>query len=227
MITKKTMRNGKVKVSSSYFEGIQMLKDSMKDLYQETYKPKWEVTVRNPRETKLIQETKFQSTIQKLIWAKMGVAEVSAYAEQIPVEKWDNYIFDYGPAKPMEPSYDEIVVRIAELESKTGKTEEEFAELAHMKYLKDDWDAYDRYNENYSKTWLTLKDEVARQEAAGELNEDLRMTLIRMENTSQMDPDYQKKLKPQICDWYEKITGERCPIRTIEADRSELHVIAD
>lgn len=227
MITKKTMRNGKVKVSSSYFEGMQLLKDSMKDLYQETYKPKWEVTVRNPRETKLIQESKMQSTIQRLIWARMGTAEVAAYAEQIPVEKWDNYIFDYGPMRDAGPNYDEIVARIEELESKTGKDEDEFAELEHMKAKKADWDAYDRYNDAVFKTWHTLQDEVKRQQEAGSVNEDLRMTLIKFDNTNVMDPDYDRLVKPAVCEWYEKITGEKCPISPMKVDRSKAHYVED
>ena len=124
MLTKKTLRNGKISVSSTYFEDIQVYKMSLRDAKQSDYvSKKWRTSA--PRD---FSEIEMATVVQTFMLAKKGLAELDNFVQTLNSNQLDKYVIKYGPWKDYE-SY-EILSKIkSELEAKEKLEADEVKEL--------------------------------------------------------------------------------------------------
>lgn len=116
MIIKKQLKNGKVSVTSSHFADMGVYRQSLAESMQEDYVPmKWRKTAGRD-----FSELKRQTTIQCLILAKQGSAELSDFVNNLKDNQLEHYVINWGPWKPYE-SYEDLC-----------KKRDEFAMMSHL-----------------------------------------------------------------------------------------------
>lgn len=124
MIVKKTLKNGKCSVTSSYFEDIRLLKASLRESMQDDYVPsKW-----RREKGRDFSELKLATATQCLILAKRGAEELSDFVANLKQNQYDNYKINYGPWQPYE-SYETLVGIRDELLAKDKLDADEQKEL--------------------------------------------------------------------------------------------------
>jgi len=110
MLVRKTLKNGKTSITSSYFDDVRMLKASLRESMQEDYAAnKW-----RREKARDFSQLKLATVTQCLILAKIGAAELSEFVSDLKPNQVENYKVNYGPWQPYE-SYEELVAKRNEL----------------------------------------------------------------------------------------------------------------
>lgn len=136
MLVKKNLRNGKVSVTSSYFEDIRMVKQSLFESKKDDYVPgKW-----RREKGRDFSELEVQTVLMTFQLAKKGLAEINDFVEDLKPSQYDKFVINYGPWKNYE-SY-ETLEKIRDELLEKGKynplEEEDAKELERVqKELKD------------------------------------------------------------------------------------------
>lgn len=114
MITKRTRgkKNPVTVVSSSYFDDIKMIDESMRETKAANYIPRWERSKGN--QMRNLGELELANVVLKIQLAKKGMREVADFAEKIPDAKLKEYELNYGPCIEAV-SYEDLLARKAEL----------------------------------------------------------------------------------------------------------------
>ena len=135
-IITKTMKNGKISVTSDHFENIRIYRQSLSESIQEDYIPaKWRKEAGRD-----FSDLKLKTTVQCLIEAKRGAAEMSGFIDGLKPGQYDKYKFNWGPLVDYE-SYDTLcAIRDELLEANKTRLldEDETKELERVqKEIKD------------------------------------------------------------------------------------------
>lgn len=141
MIIMKTLKNGKKKISSTYFDDIKLYRDMLRDNWESlgtgaaAYSRKYKDIAR-------VQAVQLSAIVQQMLASKQGCWEVSEYAKNYKGDL-NSIILDYGPAQPSE-DYDEMQTELMKLKAKTSKTEEDITRIDELtKKIKE----YDDFTE--------------------------------------------------------------------------------
>ena len=127
MIVKKTLKNGKVSVTSSHFEDIRVYRSSLSEAKQEDYVPrKWRKT--QPRD---FSAAEVATTVQCIQHAKLAAQELSQFVENLKPNQLENYKINYGCLREYE-GYEDLVKIRDELEAKETLEEAEQEELQRV-----------------------------------------------------------------------------------------------
>lgn len=103
MIVKKTLKNGKTAVTSSYFEDMRLYRQSLSESKSEDYvAAKW-----RREKGRDFSELELQTAIQVIKLGKMAVSEISSFRENLRPGQLDNYKFNFGPMEDYE-SYESL-----------------------------------------------------------------------------------------------------------------------
>lgn len=128
MIVKKIRKNGKVSITSSYFDDIRTYRMSLSDSKQSDYvSKKW-----RREKGRDFKEIELATAIQCLILAKLGIADICEFQKNLRDDQFENYIFNYGPCKEYT-SYEDLCARKDELEAEDSLSAKELTELEHVK----------------------------------------------------------------------------------------------
>lgn len=129
MIEIKNLKNGKKKVTSSYFSDIKTYRASLADSKKEDFEY-WKWRKDKPRDFSQIE---LATAIECLKAAKMGCAELSDYVKNLKDPHLENYKLDWGPMEEYE-SYDDLCKIRDEINAKSSfeKTEEDIKELERV-----------------------------------------------------------------------------------------------
>lgn len=127
MIIKKTLKNGKTSITSSYFEDMRIYKMSLTDSKQSDYvSRKW----RNDK-ARDFSELNFVTTIECMKLAKLGCTELRNFVNNLNVNQLENIKLNFGPCKDYE-SYETLTKIKETLEAKEDLTEKEKKELTRV-----------------------------------------------------------------------------------------------
>lgn len=124
MIVKKVLKNGKVSVTSSYFDDLRVYKMSLSDSKQSDYvSKKWRRS-----EARDFSEIEFATTLECLRLAKYGCVELRNFVNNLNVNQLANYKINFGPCKNYE-SYEDLMKIKNELEAQSELSEKDQKEL--------------------------------------------------------------------------------------------------
>lgn len=127
MLVKKTLKNGKVSVTSSHFEDIRIFRASLSEAKQEDYVPKkWRRT-----QSRDFSAIELATTVQCIQHAKLAAQELSQFVENLKPSQLENYKINYGCLRDYE-SYEDLVKIRDELEAKETLEETEQEELQRV-----------------------------------------------------------------------------------------------
>ena len=134
MITSKMYKNGTKAISSSYFQDIKMLEDSIRETKQEAYIPRWQKSAQNKQMDTSALEIK--NVLMRIDLAKKGIAEINEYLDHLSNQARSHIKVNWGPVREYV-SYEDLIEQRNELEaqladpSRTDKDviQEEIAEV--------------------------------------------------------------------------------------------------
>lgn len=92
MITRKTLRNGKTQISSSYFEDMVMFKKMAGD--PEFKAMRWDKQTKDYYH-RVAPELKAHAAVQTILCWKMGCQELSTFVSQLTDAQLENYVTKY------------------------------------------------------------------------------------------------------------------------------------
>lgn len=124
MIIKKQLKNGKISVTSSYFQDCSMIKESLRDSKKDDYES-WKWRKDKPRD---FSELELKTAVETMKYAKYGCIEMREFMNTIHPNSFSNYKFNFGPCKDYE-SYDDLVCIKNELEAKDHLEKDEIKKL--------------------------------------------------------------------------------------------------
>ena len=141
VIIRKTLKNGKISITSSCFEDIRTYRMSLSESKKDDYvSAKWR---RNAGRD--FSGIEFETTKQVLLLAKKGCNEISEYVKQIKEKDLPNYKINWGPCETYI-SYDDLCKSRDELEAKRASGEEFTADdIAELDRVKKEIDNIDRF----------------------------------------------------------------------------------
>lgn len=103
MITRKTLKNGKIAISSSHLEDIRTYRMSLNESKKDDY-----VSLKWRREKgRDFSELELATTVQCLIHAKLAVAEIRDYLNNLKPAQLENIKVNWGPLRTYE-SYETL-----------------------------------------------------------------------------------------------------------------------
>lgn len=135
MVTTRSTRNGKRKVSSTCFDDMKLYADDIADIYSTTSYKERHTTMRNK-----ISEIKLTAVVQRMLLSKQGCAEVSDYVKNYKGNLAD-LVLDYGISQPYE-SYDDMKKELEELNAVFSKTDEQKDRIAALEKEIEDIDDF-------------------------------------------------------------------------------------
>lgn len=109
-IVRNSLKNGKVSVTSSYFEDARLVKASLRDSLQSDYVPsKW-----RREKGRDFSQLKLATAAQFIYLNRLGVMELSEFVDNLKPSQYENYKINYGPWKEYE-SYEDLEKKREEL----------------------------------------------------------------------------------------------------------------
>lgn len=103
MITRKTLKNGKIAISSSHLEDIRTYRMSLNESKKDDYvSSKW-----RREKGRDFSELELATTVQCLIHAKLAAAEIGDYLSSLKPAQLENVKVNWGPLKDYE-SYETL-----------------------------------------------------------------------------------------------------------------------
>lgn len=141
MIIKKQLKNGKVSVTSSYFQDCSLVKESLRDSKKEDYEY-WKWRKDKPRD---FTELELKTAVEAMKYARYGCIEMKEFMNTLHPSSFSNYKFNFGPCKDYE-SYEDLVKIKNELEAKENLEKEEVIELERVTNEIKDIDKLVEYN---------------------------------------------------------------------------------
>lgn len=153
MLVKKSLRNGKTSVTSSYFDDMRLVKQSLYESKKDDYvSAKW-----RREKGRDFRELELQTAIMAITLAKKGAAEVSEFADSLKPAQYEQYVLNYGPWKDYE-SYDSL-----------EKTRDELLEKKkHAALDEEDEKELDRVTAEIKDIDSFVKQELERDKTASE-----------------------------------------------------------
>lgn len=128
MIVKKQLKNGKISVTSSYFDDLRVYKMSLSDSKTSDYvSKKWRT-----EKARDFANLNYTTAIECMKLAKYGCTELRNFVNSLNVNQLSNYKINFGPCKDYE-SYDDLCKTRDILEAKEDLTEKDQKELNRVK----------------------------------------------------------------------------------------------
>lgn len=128
MLEQKTLKNGKLAVTSTFFEDARLVKASLRESMQDDYvSSKW-----RRDKGRDFSELQLATVVQSMLLAKQGFAELQKFSESHRNSaQAEKYKINYGPWKDYE-SYESLIKTRDELEAKKEKQSLETDELTEL-----------------------------------------------------------------------------------------------
>lgn len=142
MVVTKSLKNGKKKVTSTYFDDIKMYRQMLKDDFESL----GNVYHRKSEDVSRVKSVQLSAVAQQMMLSKAGCYEVAEYIKQYKGDL-SQIVADYGYAKPAE-DYDEMLAERDALAAKSLKEEEDYARIDELTAKIQDWDDYITRNLN-------------------------------------------------------------------------------
>lgn len=127
MIVKKQLKNGKISVTSSFFDDLQLYRASLTESKQSDFvSKKW-----RRDKARDFSDLEYHTAIECLKLARYGCLEIAEFAGSLTAKQLEAYTFRYGPCRPYE-SYEDLLNIKHELESKENLSTKEANELVRV-----------------------------------------------------------------------------------------------
>lgn len=129
MIKVKNLKNGKKKVTSSYWDDIKTYRASLADSKKEDFEY-WKWRKDKPRDFSQIE---LATVVECMKTARLGCSELSDYIKNLKDPHLENYKFDWGPMEEYE-SYDDLCSIRDEINAKSPieRTKDDISELERV-----------------------------------------------------------------------------------------------
>lgn len=115
MIISKVYKNGTKSITSSYFQDIKMLEDSIRETKQENYIPRWQKSAQNKQMD--TSELEIRNVVMRIDLGKKGVAEINEYLEKLSSAQRRNIKVNWGPMHDYV-SYEDLIEQRSAIEAK-------------------------------------------------------------------------------------------------------------